>query len=465
VLGVPPTADEQEIKRGYARQVRAHPPETDPEGFQRITEAFELLRDPVQRARIATEVAEPELGRLRSQYVAARQAEDLQRAAEVLKEIIDRFPQHRDARDEQVRFLAGIGRTADAIVAVEALVADHPSHVEPLLLAADVYASTYEYVKARGAVERARALAPEDRRPLLALSRMSAQMEKLAEAAGLLQSALALPDKRFVSDTELIGRRILLLSEAHMLESAQQEIDKLVASCGTAEERRATAGLLTSLAGYVLANGKAQRVSIASQLFEKANHLDPERHRFKLDRQREAPIDRLDGASQRHVDDMRAGQPEHLAPSPRASGLFAGVLALAGWILVVIVGVGAVLPGPFTATQGVLGMVGLGLVGGYFAVRPPKTFDYLELRPLHLLRVRGSRVLIVPLLRVVKIVPMARSASLMLDGGEEVLIETTGAIAPFLQAAVQQAERLSQLAMDDLLETELEREPLQWDPV
>ncbi|MBL8953249.1 MAG: J domain-containing protein [Myxococcaceae bacterium] len=57
VLGVEPTADEQELKRAYARKVRAHPPETDPEGFQCIVEAFEVLRDPEQRARLVDGLA------------------------------------------------------------------------------------------------------------------------------------------------------------------------------------------------------------------------------------------------------------------------------------------------------------------------------------------------------------------------------------------------------------------------
>lgn len=41
ILGVPPTASRQEVKRAYAALLRQHPPETDAVGFQRVREAYE----------------------------------------------------------------------------------------------------------------------------------------------------------------------------------------------------------------------------------------------------------------------------------------------------------------------------------------------------------------------------------------------------------------------------------------
>jgi curved DNA-binding protein CbpA len=45
-------ADEEEaaIKRAYRRAVVQHPPDTDPDGFRRVRDAYELLRDPWSRA-------------------------------------------------------------------------------------------------------------------------------------------------------------------------------------------------------------------------------------------------------------------------------------------------------------------------------------------------------------------------------------------------------------------------------
>lgn len=50
ILDLPRTATMAEIKQAYFAQVRAHPPERDPETFKRIRAAYERLRDPDRRA-------------------------------------------------------------------------------------------------------------------------------------------------------------------------------------------------------------------------------------------------------------------------------------------------------------------------------------------------------------------------------------------------------------------------------
>ena len=49
VLGLTPDAPAEAIKRAYFTQVRANPPERNPEQFKRIRAAYERLRDPAQR--------------------------------------------------------------------------------------------------------------------------------------------------------------------------------------------------------------------------------------------------------------------------------------------------------------------------------------------------------------------------------------------------------------------------------
>lgn len=51
ILGVNPNAGDAEIRAAYLRKVKENPPERAPERFERIRDAYELLRDPRRRAK------------------------------------------------------------------------------------------------------------------------------------------------------------------------------------------------------------------------------------------------------------------------------------------------------------------------------------------------------------------------------------------------------------------------------
>ena len=51
ILGVENSAGDEEIRAAYLRLVKEHPPESSPEQFERIRDAYERLRDPRGRMR------------------------------------------------------------------------------------------------------------------------------------------------------------------------------------------------------------------------------------------------------------------------------------------------------------------------------------------------------------------------------------------------------------------------------
>ena len=59
VLGLDHQASEADIKRAYFQLVRQFPPERAPEKFRDIRTAYEQLRDPENRARIALFLVQP----------------------------------------------------------------------------------------------------------------------------------------------------------------------------------------------------------------------------------------------------------------------------------------------------------------------------------------------------------------------------------------------------------------------
>ena len=51
ILGVPPNASEEDIRTAYLERVKEFPPDRAPEGFERIRDAYDALRDPRTRAK------------------------------------------------------------------------------------------------------------------------------------------------------------------------------------------------------------------------------------------------------------------------------------------------------------------------------------------------------------------------------------------------------------------------------
>ena len=49
ILGVLPGAGEEAIRAAYLKKVKEHPPDRDPEAFERIRDAYETLRYPRRR--------------------------------------------------------------------------------------------------------------------------------------------------------------------------------------------------------------------------------------------------------------------------------------------------------------------------------------------------------------------------------------------------------------------------------
>jgi curved DNA-binding protein CbpA len=49
VLGLSENAGDRQVREAYLRRVREHPPDRDPETFERIRDAYEAIRDPYRR--------------------------------------------------------------------------------------------------------------------------------------------------------------------------------------------------------------------------------------------------------------------------------------------------------------------------------------------------------------------------------------------------------------------------------
>jgi hypothetical protein len=59
VLGLAENASDEEIRTAYLKKVKEHPPDRDPEQFERVRDAYETLRDPRKRTQDMLLAADP----------------------------------------------------------------------------------------------------------------------------------------------------------------------------------------------------------------------------------------------------------------------------------------------------------------------------------------------------------------------------------------------------------------------
>jgi curved DNA-binding protein CbpA len=61
VLEIEAEAGDEEIRAAYLRKVKQYPPDRAPREFERVRDAYEMLRDPRQRTRLMLLAADPKL--------------------------------------------------------------------------------------------------------------------------------------------------------------------------------------------------------------------------------------------------------------------------------------------------------------------------------------------------------------------------------------------------------------------
>lgn len=60
ILAVESGSGEKEIRSAYLKKIKEFPPDRSPEEFQRIRDAYEILRDPRRRATVQLRSIDPE---------------------------------------------------------------------------------------------------------------------------------------------------------------------------------------------------------------------------------------------------------------------------------------------------------------------------------------------------------------------------------------------------------------------
>ncbi len=282
VLGVARDADARAVKAAYFALVREFPPETHPEEFQRLREAYELLSDAARRERLdASRDAFTDLGAEQGALLRAANAAyaqgDEQGAESLLRRAIVDYPDLLAARE-----VLGLGQLRQkawgaAVGSWSELVAREPGNARYHLHLGyarhgmeqhDTAAVSYRKALDLGAGDPARA----------ALADALADLKDWKGAISVLDQGIAAAGAK--PPPPLVRRKVALLLLNGSARRAWQAFDDLArAVAHEPEQRAAHADELASLAAWLFAKNEQKK---ANELLRRLAAIDPDRKPDRL---------------------------------------------------------------------------------------------------------------------------------------------------------------------------------------
>ncbi|RYG47857.1 tetratricopeptide repeat protein [bacterium] len=214
VLGVERDADEATIKRAWARMVRQHPPDQDPEGNRRLNEAKATLLDARARADFdARSQYGDEIDALFGEGIEARNEEDWPVAIRAFKEILALHPASLDARNMLGISLCGAGRYAESVAQYERLLKEAPDsalYMANIAVTHEAWGDSFEdeaqqngcYLEAERWVKRAIEAEPFNSAHYRQLARLHRLQGRMAEAEAALEAGIGADGKADVGDID-----------------------------------------------------------------------------------------------------------------------------------------------------------------------------------------------------------------------------------------------------------------------
>ena len=282
VLGVAQDADARAVKAAYFALVREFPPETHPEDFQRLREAYELLSDPARREQLdASRDAYADLGAEQGALLRAANAAyaqgDEQGAESLLRRAIVDYPDLLAARE-----LLGLGQLRQkawgpAVGSWAELVAREPGNARYHLHLGyarhgmgqhDTAALSYRKALDLGGGDPARA----------ALADALADQKDWKGAIAVLEQGIAAAGAK--PPPPLVRRKVALLLLHGSARKAWRAFDDLAQAVAHAPaERAAHADELASLAAWLFARNEQKK---ANALLRRLAAIDPDRKPDRL---------------------------------------------------------------------------------------------------------------------------------------------------------------------------------------
>ena len=303
-LGVAPAASDDEIKKAYFRMVRQHPPEKDPDGFKRLREAYDTLRDAkARRSYDAAQAHGEEIGLRLSRAIKLEEEERWNAAAEEFKRILLLDPELDFVYNRLALCLAEQGKFEEAADVYDRL----------LKRTQDVAAFwlNYGYIRfeqatslkppdprhrtlvaeAKRLLAQAHLLEPHNADPLRRLAQIASYSQDYAEAERLLEEAIGADGKVDFADFDIFLELCLVYSLAGRYSRLPELARRIEAVCPNEDEARQY--VVARFASAGIAYFKARNYQLAEGLLNMARKFapgDPELRKAHETAQRAARI-------------------------------------------------------------------------------------------------------------------------------------------------------------------------------
>lgn len=272
VLGVPRDADGRTIKKAYFRLVRQYPPETHPEEFRRLREAYEVLSNQDSRRDYdnLTQYGDEIGGHLRAGMEAMDRG-DLQQAQQEFQRVLALRPELHHARDLLGISYLNNNQAREALEQFNLLVAAEGGNATYHLHRGYAHYALDQHAEALAAYERARELDPTDTRILVAMADCYTAMDRHEEALGALDRAMEAHGAPGPQDHVLLLRKVQIQLLRERADLAEQEIDALCRALpADPEVRRQVAQKLSALAAQLF---RLRRPADGNRLLRRAQQI------------------------------------------------------------------------------------------------------------------------------------------------------------------------------------------------
>lgn len=411
VLGVDKNADERAVKKAYFGLVRKFPPETHPEEFKRIREAYEVLSNPQSRQDYDSVNQYDHYGEAVSAQMRAgmeaMDAGDYASAQRAFHEVLRLQPQLHFARDLLGMAYLNSDQAREALAHFDALIQAQPDNHVYHLHKGYAHYHQKQYLPAMSAFRDAQKRDASDTRVLVAMADALAAQNQYEAALAELDRAIHMDGQVDFQDFVFFMRKVQIQLLRNRADLAEQDLDQIFKILPEdPETRKYVATRLASLAADLFA---MKRSVDANRLLQRCKMLDPTRKsmEFQFPSRTTLPIAVLPKASQdwiaQHCKEWAAGKLLHNA-------WLGPIMLLIGAIIVEL----AILNASFGAKQLWSApqalWISLFVVGGPLflglAIRRVRRVakspfgKYTTIHPLHLIQVDVDKVTLWPLVNL-----------------------------------------------------------------